>query len=144
LETRARGEPEQSEEAIFDEALPPERQRAILEALVKKAGEGDVRIAAFLFDRLYGRPGAAKAATTEGAAGPHFDLSRLADSEFNILVHLLEKCDPRREPAGTGPRRRRGIRTAAIPREPGGVCEGGAEGPVVAKADRRRKRAAPA
>lgn len=92
------GEPEQPvdrQSVLFASVFPPEKQRAILEALSSKAVDGDVRAAGFLFDRLYGRPGASRQLPShESVATEEYDLSALSDTEFTTLAYLLEKCSP--------------------------------------------------
>src|SRR5450432_1249915 len=86
-------------ERLFLEAFPPEKRSALLGALTEKALAGDVRAAAFLFDRIYGRPGAApKPAESDETDGEHCDLRRLDDREMDVLDCLLEKCVVRDDP----------------------------------------------
>jgi len=89
---RSRASAEQKWENLFVEALPPEQQREILKALADKAREGDVRVAAFLFDRLYGRPSAARPAPGESDDTERYDLRVLDDTELETLARLLDKC----------------------------------------------------
>ena len=93
-----RKEPEKTagaSERLFARALLVERQEAILGALAEKAAAGDVHVAAFLFDRLYGRPAAAPTRTLSvpNEESP-YDLRKLDDEELATLSHLLDKCMP--------------------------------------------------
>ena len=111
---------------LFEEAFPLEKRRAILEALAEKALAGDVRVAAFLFDRFYGRPAAVpKPEPSQPADAGRVDLGRLDDEEMDTLAALFRKArDLEQRPAelrgsgGRGP-------AQALPLGPGGVCEGG-------------------
>jgi hypothetical protein len=119
--------PSETRDLLFDEALPPEKRRAILEALAEKAQAGDVRVAAFLFDRLYGRPAAAPAPRPgQSSDSERIDLRRLDDREMETFAGLFEKAaglerEPD-DPDGDG-----GAHTGlALSPGPGSVCEGGA------------------
>jgi hypothetical protein len=52
---------------LLGEALPWAKRRAIVDVLVEEAVGGDVRVAEYLLDRLYGRPGLAERAMGDGA-----------------------------------------------------------------------------
>ena len=130
-------------DGLFLEAFPPEKRREILENLAEKAKAGDVRVAAFLFDRCYGRPGASVSPEDNAEADmQRFDMSRLDDREMEVFAALLEKGVARDDPPADDDRGEEGHRPPALPPGPGRICEGGAEGKVVAPAGRRRGSAA--
>ncbi len=117
-EEAARGQ-----DRLFEESVPLDKRRAIIDELVKRAAAGDVRVAAFLFDRLYGSPGAAaKPAAAEAKPASHFDLNRLPDKEFDFFVGLLEKCDTRRNGAPLGAGDPDTDDQKAVPPGPDGIC----------------------
>ena len=81
-------------EELFEEALPREKQLALVEALVDRAMGGDVRVAEYLFDRIYGRPAlAARRTVADEVEMTTMDLSVLDESEVLMLDHLLKKCN---------------------------------------------------
>jgi hypothetical protein len=81
-------------ERLFGRVLPVTRQEAILDALAEKAAAGDVQVAAFLFDRLYGRPGTAPKRDPNAAGdGSKLDLRLLDDDEVSTLCAILQKCN---------------------------------------------------
>jgi hypothetical protein len=85
---------------LFEEALPVETRCAVLATLVDKAVAGDLRVAEFLFERLYGRPGPTpRTERAEGDDAVHLDLSELDDGEIDTLVHLLGRCKTCGDPA---------------------------------------------
>ena len=81
-------------EGLFARALPVSRQEAILNALAEKVSSGDVHVAAFLFDRLYGRPSFAPRRTLAVKPEQEYDLRLLDDEELATLDRLLTKCTP--------------------------------------------------
>jgi hypothetical protein len=127
---------------LFEETVPLETRRAVLRRLAQLAVDGDLRVAAFLFDRVYGRPTAAE--PSEGVSDDHgldFDLDRLNDREFNTVVRLLEKCSSRLGLDSQPPPRRRSKSAPEIPAESTGIRGGGAQGSLVGKTGRYRTRA---
>jgi hypothetical protein len=89
-------------ERLFEEALPWEKRRAVLDVLVKEAISGDVRVAEYLIDRLYGRPGMmARAIAAEPEAAP-LDMSVLNDEEAIYLADLLGRCETNSGSQGRG------------------------------------------
>jgi len=127
---------------LFEEAVPLETRRAVLRKLAQQAVNGDLRVAAFLFDRVYGRPSAAEPG--EGASdnsGSDFDLDRLNDREFNTVVRLLEKCSSRRDMDAHPSRSSRGKIASTVSEESKGVRRRGLEGAMVGEAGRGRTRA---
>src|SRR4051794_40371520 len=68
---------------VFDVPVSARKRRAIVKALTEKAAAGDVQATAFLFDRMYGRPGvAAKASAAEGPEMVRLDVRRLDEEEM--------------------------------------------------------------
>ena len=133
VRSERRVDPELTE--LFAEVMPRERRRAIVELLVGRAVDGDVRVAMYLFDRLYGRPNIAPAPMGfEEALTTPLDMGALDDMEAANLVDLLERCgfhEPSGERAGGG---EEGGRAAAVSEGTGCLREGGAEGRLVDEA----------
>jgi hypothetical protein len=90
-------------EQLFLEVIPPERRRAILEQITLSAAQGDLRAAAFLFDRIYGKPvglpnhDESSEANEAEIRAP--DLSRLTDHEVETLACLLRKAEDLEQPS---------------------------------------------
>ena len=104
---------------LFDAVISLRRRRTILRALAGKAAAGDLQVAAFLFDRIYGRPGVAQA----GAVGSpkaaeaetvRLDVRRLNEKEMVTFARLFEKCVVKDDSAGCAARGTVGRRRVSV------------------------------
>jgi len=121
---------------LFGVSVSTRARRAIVKALVEKAMAGDVQATAFLFDRIYGRPGVSeKTSDADGLGKAVIEPSRLDEEEMIIFARLFKKCfvaDPR---AGSGAAGAVGRRRLAISERASGVRGGGAGPDMVEQAN---------
>jgi hypothetical protein len=72
--------------------LSEARRRAIVDVMVGKAMEGDVRAAAFLFDRFYGRPAVAALPEMDSEEEVRrMDLRRLGEDDLETIEGILRR-----------------------------------------------------
>ena len=120
---------------LFDVAVSVRTRKAIVRALVEKAMAGDVRATAFLYDRIYGRPGAAaKPSPTDGLAKAVIAISRFNEEEMVTFARLLKKCIVADHSPGSDAGGAVGRGRLALPKGSDGVRDGSAEAGVVAQA----------
>ena len=117
---------------LFDTALPVRKRREILDALVAKAVNGDLRVAGFLFDRLYGRAGNTRKTAASEPESSRFDVRRLSEKEFKTLDRLLRKCEVRTGTSSDTEGVGGAEPVSAVSTESERLREGGVESPVVA------------
>lgn len=80
-------------QALLAEAVSRDRRKDILEMMMFRALSGDAKCAAFLFDRMYGKPVQHLEIATEETSGPPpVDLSRLTAEELAVLERLMRKA----------------------------------------------------
>lgn len=82
-------------EHTLQEVVTRERLEYILEKIMRSAADGNLKAAAFLFDRTYGKPaGTPRDAPTEADETEEraLDLTRLTDEELDTLASLLKKA----------------------------------------------------
>ncbi len=123
---------------LFDVVLSERKRRAIVRKLAEKAADGDVQATAFLFDRLYGRPGVAKAAV-DTADIVRLDVRRLNEEEMQTFARLFEKCVVTDDAAGSATGGTLGRRRVALPARSSSVRARGVGGRLVGQADRGRR-----
>lgn len=76
---------------LIRETVPREKLKSIIEVMSHLANAGDTKAAAWLFDRLYGRPVQHLEVSDEAESVP-YDLSRLTEEELDTLERLTRKA----------------------------------------------------